>query len=95
MQGAIRIAFRGELGAGRKDIPKQWGSTGKKKPKLSQGTKTGNIVGTGVLVENSNTIYLQINKLKKCLMLEKKTFKQSKKIISPDHHCQEQYFLKG
>jgi len=49
----------------------------------------GNLVRAGVLVENSNAFCLQINKLKKSLMLEKKMFKQSKKIICQDHHCQE------
>ena len=49
----------------------------------------GNLVGVGVLVENSDAFYLQINKLKKSLMLEKKMFKQSKKIICQDHYCQE------
>jgi len=60
-----------------------------RKPKLFQGTKMGNLVRAGVLVENSNAFCLQINKLKKSLMLEKKMFKQSKKIICQDHHCQE------
>ena len=62
---------------------------GTRKPKLFQGTKMGNLVGAGVLVENSDAFYLQINKLKKSVMLEKKMFKQSKKIICQDHHCQE------
>ena len=60
-----------------------------RKPKLFQGTTMGNLVRAGVLVENSNAFCLQINKLKKSLMLEKKMFKQSKKIICQDHHCQE------
>lgn len=35
----------------------------------------GNLVGVGVLVEKSNICNLKINKLEKCLMLEKKNFK--------------------
>lgn len=34
-----------------------------RKPKFFQGTKTGNLVGVGVLVENSNTFYLQIKEV--------------------------------
>lgn len=91
---AIRTAFGGELGHGRKDAKTEGEHRKVEKPKLFQGTKTGNLVGAGVLVEKSNTCNLKINKLEKCLMLEKKNSKQSK-FICQDHHCQEQYSLKG
>lgn len=83
-----------ELGHGRKDAKTEGEHRKVEKPKLFQGTKTGNLVGAGVLVEKSNTCNLKINKLEKCLMLEKKNSKQSK-FICQDHHCQEQYSLKG
>lgn len=65
------------------------------KPKLFQKSKIGNSAEARVWVENSNTFHLKINKLRKCLTLEKKNSKQSQKITCQVYHCQEQNFLKG
>lgn len=59
------------------------------KPRSFQKTKINNLARARVWRENSNVSYLKINKLRKCLMLEKTNSKQSKKIICQVHHYQE------
>lgn len=58
-------------------------------PRSFQKTKIDNLARAGVWLENSNVSYLNMNKLRKCLMLENTNSKQPKKIIRQVHHYQE------